>query len=588
MTKPLYEEALADMKKMREVATADAQRSVLAVVAPRIRELIESELLKEESELGADTEDLIAVSDPFESPVSTSVEPTSVAVGVGVVDAGAANAIADAITPPDATGKVTLDLDAVNVDPAGVPVEAPVFGEEPEEFELSLESLDALRPVLKANKANNFKNEIASLGETVSRFKQASKIVRESSGYRSQIKRVISQIQDKYEYLQEHVVDPAVKSSYEAKLESYFSELNRLTEQTMSKVSKSKMINEEDVTLKLTGLPDDVDLDQVGVDLLTGEDDEEVEVDLDAEDAEGEGDDLDLGDLGSEGGEDEELAMGESLAHLSDDTVVEIDEAALRSEIKRMRKLREEAVPSTKGSKPGADEFDDFGGACDEGEALAEDDEPKEDEVKLESLRRRIAFEQRVQERAKVRAVAIKKEAARASARRDAKKYAQLKSEYAQAKQRFVESVRRESNAKAVLVESTKKGSIDARQNGSSKRLAESQVAQNLRSKLAETNLNNAKLTYSNKVLQIESLNSCQKERIIKRLEETKTVREAKQVYDGLVKALNESSSRMNEGADRKVLGSASRAVRSSSSSVTLNEGVAEADRWAKLAGLTK
>ena len=47
MTKQLYEEALADVKRVRQVAEDNAKRAVLEAVTPRIREFIDSALLGE-------------------------------------------------------------------------------------------------------------------------------------------------------------------------------------------------------------------------------------------------------------------------------------------------------------------------------------------------------------------------------------------------------------------------------------------------------------------------------------------------------------------------------------------------------------
>ena len=44
MSKQLYEEAIADVKKLKEIAEDNAKRAVIEAVAPRIRELIEKEI----------------------------------------------------------------------------------------------------------------------------------------------------------------------------------------------------------------------------------------------------------------------------------------------------------------------------------------------------------------------------------------------------------------------------------------------------------------------------------------------------------------------------------------------------------------
>ena len=102
---------------------------------------------------------------------------------------------------------------------------------------------------------------------------------------------------------------------------------------------------------------------------------------------------------------------------------------------------------------------------------------------------------------------------------------------------------------------------------------------------MAETNLFNAKLLYSNKLLQNESLTSKQKAQVVARIDEAKSEREVKLVYESVAKKLSEARN-INESAGRQVLGSASRVTRSAGAQ-PINEGI-EAGRWAKLAGITK
>ena len=668
MTKQLYEEALADVKKVKEVAEANAQRAIIEAVTPRIRDLIERELLREHGDMD-DDDDMLGAP----GGLAPEGELMTDEVPVGAV---AATTPADAITPPDEEGKVTLDLDALCGDPAGAAVPPPVMGAPAplpgEEYEINLESIAALAPVLKATKvgaAKELELMVYRMGEAIQKFSKAGRLVKESAGFRSQIAKMISRVEDMYDYVQESVTDPAKKSSYETKLESYFRELNKLQEPTMSQKTK-KMMNEEDVTLKLTGLPDDIDLDSVGVDLITGEEGEEGgEADLGAEGGEegGEGGDMDLGDLdlgGGDEGEGEE-DMGES-RRLSDDTIVEIDEGMLRREIARMRKLREEAVPSVDGNGVGSKEMDDFGGGSDGGEPLDaeivdkspakaalplgeadedldEQDQLDEDDDQLdeqddddldemappaspmdqggymdeldqvgdertrddfggsatsvpskdkdnpgmrhEALQRRAAFEARLQERAKARAASLKKEVAKARSKKDLKKEAALKKEYAQVAKRFNESLDRTKKITKLMAEA-KKLQNGSGQNGRPAQPAESKAVVSLRNKLAETNLINAKLLFTNKLLQNESLTTRQKAQVIEQLDSAKTVREAKLVYESLARTLAGTSKSVNENRDRKVLGSASRATRPASTQ-TLNEGY-EAERWAKLAGIVK
>lgn len=124
--------------------------------------------------------------------------------------------------------------------------------------------------------------------------------------------------------------------------------------------------------------------------------------------------------------------------------------------------------------------------------------------------------------------------------------------------------------------------------NGNKKKLQESAEyfagrTSQLKEKLEESNIFNAKLLCCNKLLQNESLTARQKASAIERLDEAQSIREVKLVYESIVKALGREKSKINESA-RGGVGSSSRPV-SSGGATLLNEG-AIVDRWAKLAGL--
>ena len=63
MTKQLYDEALADVKKLKEVAEDNAKKALIEAVAPRIKDLIEAELLRE----AGDASDEPETKDPMAS-----------------------------------------------------------------------------------------------------------------------------------------------------------------------------------------------------------------------------------------------------------------------------------------------------------------------------------------------------------------------------------------------------------------------------------------------------------------------------------------------------------------------------------------
>ena len=58
MSNKMFEEAIADAKKLREVAEANAKKAVLEAVTPKIREFIESELLESQHDDSVDEEEV--------------------------------------------------------------------------------------------------------------------------------------------------------------------------------------------------------------------------------------------------------------------------------------------------------------------------------------------------------------------------------------------------------------------------------------------------------------------------------------------------------------------------------------------------
>lgn len=108
-----------------------------------------------------------------------------------------------------------------------------------------------------------------------------------------------------------------------------------------------------------------------------------------------------------------------------------------------------------------------------------------------------------------------------------------------------------------------------------------------MKKQLSEMNLFNAKLLYANKLMQNRDLSIKQQKHIVESLDEAGTLNEAKLLFESLSKSLSRPSKQggsLNESSNRRVLGSASRSVRSAQS---MNEGVA-LDRWATLAGIKK
>lgn len=454
-SKQVYEEALADIRKIKEVAEDNAKKSIIEAVTPRIRELIEQELLKEVSE-----EEVDDVNKDEEE------KKDELLLGNKVVES-------------DEKIEETEEKKEEEVE-EGCHEGDDKVKEESVKFIKELELLE--------NKVNSILN--------------ASKLIKESKGYFSLILENLEKIENMYSYIQKSAmfVDLGMVKESKEKLGSLYKSLKGIQEQNMSK----KKLQEGDVTLKLTGLPDELDLESIGVDLITGEEedgeasgeeempsDEDGEEVVDSEEVPEEGGedmgdldmDLDLGGEGEEVPEEEEENKFES-RKLSDNVILEIDENMLKREISRLRSIKEA---------------------------------------------------------------------------KNAKK--------------VISEMKEKSTKVAKLNDSVK--------NTDSKRLAETNVEKELRTKLAESNLRNAKYMHAIKLLQNESLTNKQKAKIMERFEVAKSVHEVEAAYkEGL-----DNFKKVNEN---KVLGSSSRSIISSTSTVstpTINEGI-ETERWAKLAGL--
>ena len=237
------------------------------------------------------------------------------------------------------------------------------------------------------------------------------------------------------------------------------------------------------------------------------------------------------GFLGLFGGDDDEEVA------LDLDEVFEIDPAMLKTELSKLRAMRE----ATEGSPAAAEKADNFGGGDIEDEAFIDVDE----DVLLNALADELGSSDGGEPAA---ADSVDESRRRRAARR----------------RRMAETRRRRSRATTA----------DA------KTAAENRQ---LKQQLAEMNLFNAKLLYVNKLMQNRNVSSKQQRAIVEALDNAKTIREAKLVFESLSRSVKKSS--LKEGNARRVLGSSSKPTRSSGSAITES---AQTDRWATLAGIKK
>ena len=640
MSKQLYEEAIADLKKVKEIAEDNAKRAVVEAVAPRIRELIEKELLGE-----------------------AAVEDDK-------------NILIDVGTDQDAEEHGPVDMPqgseiVIPLDPTLASQSAQDGLETADNLEIE-ESIKKIVSVIKPSNISEMKTKLRYVEKMIDTLTTDKSFVNESKSFKFDILHLKNVIGVIYEYVQNDIKNPKNRLGYNLKIRKCLEKLENLQETKM----KRNLLGEEKVTIELDlpGIELGDALENAAVDLVLDEEGDEESEDLESEEAPEAEEPSE-----EEAPEAEEPSEEEGLLEMDDDAVVEIDESMLRREIAFMKLLREsdESVQDIDGSAPGADEFDDFGGASEEGEALelelsesymdetvidetdpvdtagtaapaahtpekpgsseeedelleldmdeamdddlleVEEDEEDLDEKSMvsqasdavgsnqdksqkrqpghvgtnESVRSQMAKELKLQESLRKRASELKKlyesykvATSRAKTlleRKDATtNSSKLKAAYAVTAQRYNGSVTRFNKLSESLSKGTAKNST--RSNNVAKPDA-SAGSDTLSKKLAETNLLNAKLLFTNKLLQTESLTARQKAQVIEQLDAAETVREAKLVYESLAKALVKPRRTVSEG---RVLGSSSQATRAASTqTTTLNEGV-EAERWARLAGI--
>lgn len=523
MPKQLYEEALADVRQVREAAEADAKRALVEILAPRIKRLVESELMADLSEDACDDDEEVLQDDsePVAEATSDVVDGEPMATPEGQPQPQ---------TKPDGTHLTPADLLS-----SAIP---------DDDIDARLESFEA----------------------DVSMYEGTSQRMRKNSAFSSAISKTIASLDDSYGYVQENVSDSERKVVLEGRLERVYQRLTMIQE-TVGKMAKQR-INEEDVTLKLTGLPDDLDLENIGIDLITDSEGEEgVEGDdgLDSAGDAGEGDDLDL-DFGGDEGEEPALEAAE----FSDDTVVEIDDEMLQSEIARIQgALTESDHP--------ANIIDDFG----DGKSIGD---PLDVDITTESTDEDVADKQAkvaegVLQRATQRLQKLKSKLVEARTAKNARLANVILIEMKRTNKRI-------NGAKTLIEGKTSKGASAPKnvvnENRTMHRQAETADTKKLRTQLAESNLYVAKLEHANKLLQNGSLNSKQKTALISKLDEAKSVRDVKLIYDTATKQ-SAQRGRIAESHNR-VVGTSSGVVKPGSKNV-VNEGV-DLDKWARMAGI--
>lgn len=576
MSQSLYEEAIAEARRLTEMAEQNAKNKIIDAVTPQIKRLIEQELMGDPEDLDdseldvddemGDAEELGGDADEAGSADSEVIDLDAMLAGAGS-DAAAVSAPAAPATPSGA-GKTPTSLKMadgeVEIKVGDVKIEIESEGE----VELEEAAARKLASVLSNSPASRrrLRERLAILEKKVGVLKSALLEARKNGtpDQRKRVAKIFEALIREAVTLKKQVILTEKNTggrTLETKIvNSIIKEMKNMSRRSDRNVFDFLFEGEEAEDTEATGADVDVSAaqdalkslgDALGLDVTVGGGeegeeeseggdeeggDEEVELDLGEADMEEtyEADmeetyEADMEESMHEADEADEADMKEAdemdeADEKEEGKTYEIDEAALRRELRRLRSMNEgeavSAAPSFGGGKAGDEMFVD---------------------VDEETLLNALADELGDAPRPKSGTVA--------------------------------ESRRAMTEARAL-----RKQVADYRN-----------VAGQLKKQLVEMNLFNAKLLYANKLMQNRDLSAKQQRAIVEALDNAKTLREAKLLYKSLTSSLNKAANRGNlaEGRDLRTLGSASKSARSAQPSGLISES-GGTDRWALLAGIKK
>lgn len=564
----LFEEALNDAKKLKEIAEQNATNKIIEAVAPRIKQLIESELMDDSGESIEFFDEESSEDEAEELPAVEDLGIESEAADDLVSDAGAA--LPSEMDPIDLSG-LGLDMEQGSSAPTEFS-----FEKDGKQVKVSVTVEGKQNKTLKKMGVSKL---LRALNETSNpRLKKA--IMQEIRNIRKKLI-IMSEAGDKTSKLKLNALNLILKEN--TKMSTKKSRLNENAWWLLKEEDEEG--NEEELDLDLDmedeGGEDeggDVDVEAIKSaveDLaaaLNMEVGEEAGEDLDLEDEdEDEDEDMDL-DL-EEMDRDETYGMDETYHEVDEedeDEVMEISESMLRREITKMTRGSRARRPSRGAQRARARLAESRRRRMARRRRLAEMGDPMAAmhgladeviEVTEEDLINALAEELGSSTGAELN---IDKSG-------DASKAAGHFGGGKVDGPALAESRRlRRANAKA------KRQLVEAKREAAA-----------AKKELKESNLFNAKLLYVNKLMQSYDLNGKQQRAIVEALDNAKTLREAKLLYTTLTDSLKKGrsankGSTMNESVSRT--GSASKSVRSSAPA----KNGTELGRWAVLAGLNK
>jgi hypothetical protein len=528
-SKTLYDEAIADVKKLKELAETQARDLVLQKVEPRIKELVEQQLFNE-SEDEVDEASVVANVQGYIAPLGS-----------------------------DPDEKNELD-------------ESDEVDEQYEVAEGTESALSHLADFARPITDDRFVAEVYKLQETVNDYVTSSKKIKLSDQFMVKLDTTISKLEDMYAYLKESYAGEDA-TIMKGKLEKSYGLANAVKESTMK---MRDLLNEETLTMKINGLPEDVNLDGVTVDIVSDEEGGEVSTDVAAEP-----------EAGVDAAASPPPAMESDDAD-DDDEMLEISDVELQNELARLGEA-DAAMPAVPKTGHADKVTKDYGAGKQDGEAFVDgadgvDELDEADVQETQNLRMHDDGEEGgVMLNADAKMESVRRRLSRA-AKRLSESRGTDKEDFARAMYRS--AIRSYRNARN-LSEGNKITAPVVKNTADSKKLAEAESkVTKLTKQLVEANLLNAKLIHANKLLRLEGLTKAQQGMVIDRLDEAQNLREVRLISESLSKVLAGSKGSLSESTERRPSGSASRSSQSGTATqTTLSEGL-ETARWATLAGI--
>ena len=541
MSQTLYEEAIAEARRLTEMAEQNAKNKIIDAVTPQIKRMIEAQLLSD--------------NEPTDEEMVDDEEDDEEEMGdqKPVIDL-------DSLPPAQmAPGSSMPGVTSFNTDPEDGSIEI-----ETNDFKIEIEPKNGLDEALASSPASRrrLRDRIVTLEGKVRILKKAlgeargsgtaqqkqrlatifEQLAREAASLRKQV--ALTEGKTGGRTLETNIINSIIKEMNHMSRRANKNVFDFLFEADDDKPTKgmdmdmdvedapAEEAGDEDAAedMSLSDIADQLAAIQDAVEKLASEEQTgEKESEEADEDEAAEDEDEDEMEEGSAPAY--ETAGMKEMQKSDESMVYEIDEASLRGELRRLRRINEADAVSGSGASS-------FGGGKATDDMFVDVDE----ETLLNALADELGSVPRL------------KKAPVTETRRPAT---------------------RSIDEAAVL----RRQVADYRN-----------VAGQLKQQLVEMNLFNAKLLYANKLMQNRDLSAKQQRAIVEALDNAKTLREAKLLYKSLTASLTRAanSGSLTEGRAPRILGSSSKSARSAQPNL-VTEGVAgETDRWALLAGIKK